>query len=156
VPVVVNLDPCKAPEQTEETPTPAPAKKGKAGKVEVSEAPQRLAVELPRPLLQDSKSMLSTAKDTLKSLTASYYLKRQPGREITRMAIKENAEAFLTSMQGHFTALEAECAEHIAIEQKRFRLQVCYLEMITHCCIGGVLLTYISVAFLLVLLPDSS
>jgi hypothetical protein len=131
VPAVVNLDPREAPEQIQETPasTPAPGKKGKVGKVEASEAPQRLAMDLPKPLLRESESVLSTAKDALKGLAANYYCKRDPGRGITRTPIKEDAEAFLTSTQCHFSALAAECAQHLAIEKKRFGLQVCYLMM---------------------------
>lgn len=122
VPALVNLDTQHAPEQRLEA--PAPAKKGKVGKVETSEAPQELAVQLPQALLLEAGAALSSAQDTLKALAASYYSKRDSGRDITRDSIKRDAEAFIASRQACVTALKAQCDDHIATEQIRFGQQV--------------------------------
>lgn len=124
VPDDVSLDTQLAPEQPAEA--PVPTKKGKGGKAEVSEVAQPLAMELPKPLLQEVEAGLAVAQNSLNTTAASYYSKRDSGREITRAAIKQDAEEFLASRHNHFTALKDECDEHIAIEQKRFGHQVCH------------------------------
>lgn len=127
VPAAVNLGTQQAPEQRAET--SAAAKKGKAAKAEAPEAAQTLAIELPKPLLQEVEAGLSSAREALKSLAATYNSKRDSGRDVTRTSIKEDAETFLAGRQGHFDALKAECDEHITIEQNRFGHQVCHIMM---------------------------
>lgn len=122
-PVVVNTDIQQAPEPVVET--PAPTKRGKAGKAEPSDVSPPLATQLPQPLLQAAEACLSTAQDALKSHASSYFSKRSTAREITRSSIQSDAGSFLASRQEHFSTLKAACDQHIVSEQMRFGHQVC-------------------------------